>query len=281
METMKGFDIKRFMLTVKWDMMTNWKQSLRSVLGMTFGLLIMFGATMLPNRNTMSQNLFDHIIDQLAGMSVFCFFLFIIVGASLLFVNMRTKQQRTAFLMLPASAAEKFVARWLWATVGFIVMFVIALALADALRMVFCALVGPRLFGSVTAAFFRTAYDFFTIGVGTAFNLIDNETGYPWTFMAIATTSVMLMHAFYLLGGTFYRKNAWLMTTCTAFVILFLLTAIDPFSSGAACCTAKEDVVAAMRVGACVNGALTVVCYWLAFRLSRRMQVINNKWTNV
>ena len=50
---------------------------------------------------------------------------------------MKSKTSRTVVLMTPATMFEKFFARWLVATCGFILVFLIAFKLADLTRVVF------------------------------------------------------------------------------------------------------------------------------------------------
>lgn len=58
---------------------------------------------------------------------------------------MKSKTSRTVVLMTPATMFEKFFARWLVATCGFILVFLIAFKLADLTRVVFYLLAYPEL----------------------------------------------------------------------------------------------------------------------------------------
>lgn len=58
------------------------------------------------------------------------------VGGSMVFRNMRTKQQRIAYMMLPASNMEKYVTRVVMVVLGGLLMSVVSFVLADQLQMV-------------------------------------------------------------------------------------------------------------------------------------------------
>ena len=59
-----------------------------------------------------------------------------LVFISELFANFSTKQKRVHQLMLPATKGEKFAARFLLCCVGFPIVFVIAIVLADVARWI-------------------------------------------------------------------------------------------------------------------------------------------------
>ncbi|MDE5947531.1 MAG: hypothetical protein K2G86_01885, partial [Prevotella sp.] len=129
----KGFDLKRFGLMVRWDLMTNWKSSVRIVLSMALGLLLMYELNMMNTHNAAIPAQWQRrLLDMVAETNI-AFVFFMLAGAALIFVCMKTRQQRIAFIMLPASPAEKFLSRLLYATVGFFVMFFAASVIADVL----------------------------------------------------------------------------------------------------------------------------------------------------
>ena len=57
--------------------------------------------------------------------------------ASYIMETMNTQQKRISFLMLPATSLEKFVVRGLYVTIGFFVLMMVALLLAEATRFLF------------------------------------------------------------------------------------------------------------------------------------------------
>lgn len=274
--------MKRFALTLKWDVISNWKDTLKIMLTLAFGLLLMFATSLLTRRGVaLTGELIEQTVKQLAAFSWFIFAMSMLVGASRIFFNMKTKQQRTAFLMLPASNAEKFVARWLWATVGQAALFFISLAVADLLQMFFRMLIGVGVFGSVTLEMLRIIGEIMSGGVHEVYEAVDCELGTAVTISVFVTTLSLFTHAWYVLGGTFFRRNHWLLATCAGFIVMFLISAVCPESVLITLMTVKEDVLLKLNVGSGVLFVLTVAAYWRSYLLFKRMQVINNKWTNV
>lgn len=278
---MKKFDISRFLLTVKWDLISNWKDSLKIMLTMTFAQLIMFAMMLLSRRKVeITEWLVDNTMRQMGTFSLFIFGVFMIVGASRIFSNMKTKQQRTAFLMLPASNAEKFVMRWLWATVGQVVLYVVALLAADLLQALFGMLIGVGVFGSVTAEVVRLIGEIFNGGILEFYNAMQSETGIAITLSIFAGILMIFIHTFYVFGGTFFRRNPWLLTTCAGFILLFLVIIVDPskelINNGP-----EDKLLLLFNVWSGILAVLTVAGYWFSYLLFKRMQVINNKWANV
>ncbi len=278
----KGFDLKRFGLMVRWDLMTNWKSSVRIVLSMALGLLLMY------ELSTHAYDTIYSIPDQwqkrlleLVAFTNTALVFFMLAGAGLIFVCMKTRQQRIAFIMLPASPAEKFLARLLYATVGFFVMFFAASVIADVLRLVICLIVGPRMFSSVVLTGMGELYDGIT-GLLTGrddrmFYARDITEGL-WN-MATFASMALFVHALYILGGSLFRRHALLSTTFSLIAIGLILgwLNVSPYSVN----VMIGDVIKPTRIFPFFFGALTVLCYWCAYRIYRRMQVINNKWINL
>ena len=285
----KGFDLKRFGLMVRWDLMTNWKSSVRIVLSMALGLLLMYELNMVNRIDRswadVSQDVWYIWFEEMVWQTTIAFMFFMLAGASLIFVCMKTRQQRTAFIMLPVSPAEKFLARLLYATVGFFVMFFAASVIADLLRLVISFIIGPRMFGSVVLTGICDFYDGVT---GLLINWDErradfwfntrNMTEGLWE-MATLVFFALFVHALYILGGLLFRRHAFLSTTFSLIVFGLILGWININPNSVR--VMIGDIVHPNRIYPFFFGALTVLCYWGAYRIYRRMQVINNKWTNL
>ncbi len=81
-----------------------------------------------------SQMAFTAYCSNILGTFVFIIGIFSIVYAANIMENMITKEKRIAFLMLPATMIEKFVARFLIVTVGLAVAIYVAASLAEITR---------------------------------------------------------------------------------------------------------------------------------------------------
>lgn len=290
---MKNLDIKRLWLTAKWDVTANWKYSAKITAGMSLGLTLIYTLHLLNMLNVTPST--DYIFHQYRSMMIetnMSFIIFMIVGASLIFVNMKTKQQRIAFCMLPASNAEKYLVRWLWATVGFALMFVCASVTADVLRMVIWWMAGYGYTGSVVATGVESASEFinnlnFELGGTYTDDPTHPERGHvAYAILTYVISLGVLAHSFYIFGGALFRRNAWLLTTVTAIVVLIVMTYTGNFPFvgldvlGDELYSSRQKITAAY-VTAGIFAVLSIVLYAISWRLFRRMQVINNKAINV
>lgn len=279
---MKTFDMQRFLLTMKWDVISNWKESLKIMLTMTFAMGIMFAITLF-GKTTVEANdwVVDTVMQQQGLFGLFGFIVFMVVGASRIFNNMRTKQQRTAFLMLPASNAEKFVARWLWATVGQLVLFVVALLLADLLQVLFSVILGKGVFGSAAAATFKMVGNIFTGGSRGLHALGEKDMSAALTLSIFMCMTAVFNHASYVLGGVFFRRNPWLLTTCAGFVLTVIISIFIPNTYWIEGWMGDDSAYLSLNIWSGILAVLTVAAYFAGYWIFKRMQVINNKWTNV
>lgn len=76
---------------------------------------------------------------NILGAFIFICLLGSLIYASGILDNMRNKEMRISFLMLPATMLEKYVARFLMATLGFIIAAIVGM-LWQRLLVIFCFL---------------------------------------------------------------------------------------------------------------------------------------------
>lgn len=213
------------------------------------------------------------------------YWLVMMVGVSMVFRNMRTKQQRIAYMMLPASNMEKYVTRVVMVALGGLLMSVVSFVLADQLQMVFIKLIfGDTHIGSYVMASASMLSDIASKGVGALKSMgIDIETSFPNSslYTSFAATGMqsgnflgvwfVLQYLFdmsaFLLMGSLFRRHSWLF----ACLIYSLVTALIHL------------IVPAVNIWIPVTLMLVciVVFVWLSFRVFTRMQVINNKLLNI
>lgn len=275
-EEMRTFDIKRFWLTAVWDITANRRMWLKLTAGLAVGLFLGFEMNQsgLRGHDCSEAVILLHTQRMAAFAQVVLFFL-LSIGGTFIFSNIRSRQQRMAFFMLPASAAEKFMVRYVAVTVGLAVAFVVALAVADLLRWLLDQLLGPADMRSVFCAFFAKSSSGVQAVIAGSL-----RSGFADSRLVVACLMAFLvwLHSLYLLGGVFFRRNPWLFTTISMIICLYLLAAgrvgrLLPALNG------HYDVWFAVVTA--IFALLTVADYRLAFRLFRRMQVVNNKWVNV
>lgn len=290
------FDKTRFVKLLKWEMMTERKDYMRFAIGIALTLTFLFCANIISRYfddvNGYTEDLIIKfkkdtvmILSNLAW-TVYLFAIFL--GASFVFKNVATKQQRIAFFSLPASNLEKFLVRLFHVMIGYPLCFLVALAFADIMQLFlsFILLKGPDysvVVKSVTALFTPIYSDLngeiikgcllfpngFTL-VGIMESLI-----YP-TFFAFN-------YAFWIFCGTLFRRNAWLLTLASQVVIGFVVIMIKRVfcfpSVGNSLNESSALALAYLFIA--IAWVVIALMYCGSYRLFSRMQVINNKWLNV
>lgn len=271
---MKHFDLSRFWLTLKADNVLQWKASLRLTLGMAFALTTIYIVNSLSVLDNLGEYDIRNYNEACCGLTLFCFIFFMGIGGCFMASNMKTKQQRIAFLSLPSSNLEKFLSRFLWCTVGFFLFFCLAMVIADLLRAVFCLSIHGNACGSVMAYYFKM------LGMAS-FNNPNGNFDMEIVYAVIMVTSVALYsHSVYLLGGVFFRKFNWILTTVVCYAVSPLLALfnyyvdIDPVVKSDGLTTTAYIVTSVCLL-------LTVFNYWASYRLFCRSQVICNKIVNI
>jgi hypothetical protein len=88
------------------------------------------------------------------------------------------------------------------------------------------------------------------------------------------------MHSIYILGGTFFRRNAWLFTTISLILAVIILSWIGTECGGFDLNLQSTDSSMKLNIASVIFLILIVFNYIASYKLFTRMQVINNKWIN-
>ena len=96
----------------------------------------------------------------------------------------------------------------------------------------------------------------------------------------------MSIHAFYMLCGSLFRRNAWLLAICSHFLLTFLgalvLYKIADWGLLELVTIESEAALKALIYLAIILGTIfTATLYWLSYKIFTRMQVVQNKWLNL
>ena len=208
------------------------------------------------------------------GVIFFCFSM--LFGASFLFAGMKDTRKRSAFLLWPVSNLEKYIISLLLSILWLAVITIGAYLLADTLRVFIDWVTGrvviwglPKIIDGV---FGPAAFEYWQIA---------------WMLFAW----VFYIHSLYILGGTLFRRQQFLLTSATIAVVgillVMILNQINPqidFITGS--WDEKTETYTqifhpffyVLNTTLCL---LIVFHYWASYKLFTRMQVINNKWLNV
>lgn len=265
---MKNFNTKRMWQVLKYDLLINRKQNLTILATMALVLFIIFffmfinHAWYYPDGRVGEIGEGNAVMVLLLGMATTVFY------GSWFFRHMDTKQHRISYLMLPASPAEKMVARLLITVVVMPLAIMVAIVTADMLRWFIHIILGVGLSGSVT------------------FPTLKFISYAPWQATVFMVLLTLWAQSLYILGGALFTRRQWLLTGTSLILIAMagsrsLVRTLDyMFDQGLnKGFTIDGDML--FWVSTCAFIAFSLLNYWLSYLIFRRTQVINNKWLNL
>ena len=216
------------------------------------------------------EDAYPILIKGIAVFDVIFFGIGMLFCASSLFYHLKKKPWCSAYLMWPASNLEKYLVSLVLNVVMAAIGTIICIIIADALRVLVDALSGRIVVWAIPMIF-----DLKT------FNLN------PLIACGPFLSEILLIHAAYILGGTLFRKQQFVLTTIAIVIIGYIMvfTWHSPVIDNANLFDLDEkgmSVPNAWFYVVSIGGyLLTALCYWLSYKIFCRMQVINNKWLNV
>ena len=286
----KTFDLHRFGMVLRWDLLTNWKSYFYSNAGLAIGI-IMLSISMLysfPHSYFIVERDLNYYYEcRMTGFLAAIFILFIFISACNIFSNMKTKLQRESFMMLPANNLEKYAARFLMMSIGSIIMMLIATLIADFVQFVLSFFMTPGYHASIIGSSLSQIYKAATDAGNNPISILAGQCKIDaallgWSFL-------IMIYSFTLLGGTFFRKQPIILTAVSGIIIFMIIGycgskleewgAFDFFkhlnydNPGTSLCMAIFWSVIFL--------ALAASSLWASYKIFTRMQVICNKWINI
>ena len=287
----KTFDLHRFGMVLRWDLLTNWKSYFYSNAGLAIGI-IMLSISMLysfPHSYFIVERDLNYYYEcRMTGFLAAIFILFIFISACNIFSNMKTKLQRESFMMLPANNLEKYAARFLMMSIGSIIMMLIATLIADFVQFVLSFFMTPGYHASIIGSSLRQIYE---AAIDTTCNNPISILAWQYKIEAaiLGWSFLTMIYSFCLLGGTFFRKQPIILTAVSGIIIFMIIGycgseleewgAFDFFkhlnydNPGTSLCMAIFWSVIFL--------ALAASSLWASYKIFTRMQVICNKWINI
>ena len=286
----KTFDLHRFGMVLRWDLLTNWKGYFYRTAGLAIGIILL-SISMLysfPHSYFSIESDLDHYYEfRMTGFLAAIFILLFFVSASNIFGNMKTKLQRESFLMLPANNLEKYAARFLMMSIGSIIMMLIATLIADFVQFVLSFFMTPGYHASIIGSSLSQIYKAATDAGNNPISILAWQ--YKIDAAILGWSFLTMIYSFCLLGGTFFRKQPIILTAVSGIIIFMIIGycgseleewgAFDFFkhlnydNPGTSLCMAIFWSVIFLALAA---GSL-----WASYKLFTRMQVICNKWINI
>lgn len=272
-----NFQFSRLLMVMRWDMFTNLKSYLNMMLGMTFALLPFF--IMQLYQLSKQYQLFPDTIDlSYWGMSQYVLMIFSIamyMMATQIFMVMKTTGQREQFLMLPASNLEKYISRFLFSTLGAAVAMITAIVVSDLVQLIFSFVLLPGHHQSVCLSIMALLWKIWT----TFIESIDSA-GALMLSLLIMTCGV-LVHSFFILCGTLFRKHTIVVSGILFIVMIYLVIyVIESVPGTITTCLMHGDNswIFCLLIAELLLAGFQ---YWLSYKVFTRMQVICNKWINL
>ena len=285
----KTFDLHRFGMVLRWDLLTNWKSYFYSIAGLAIGI-IMLSISMLysfPHSHFIVEgDLGNYYEGNMTGFLAAIVILFFFISPCNIFSNMKTKLQRENFMMLPANNLEKYAARFLMMSVGSILMMLIATLIADFVQFVLSFFMTPGYHASIIGSSLSLIYKAAT---NTGDNPICILAGQYKIDAAILGWSFLTMiYSFCVLGGTFFRKQPIILTAasgiCIFMIIVYCGSRLEKwgvFGVHHYDNYYNQGITLSAILWSVVFLALAAFCLWASYKLFTRMQVICNKWINI
>lgn len=286
----KTFDLHRFGMVLRWDLLTNWKSYFYSIAGLAIGI-IMLSISMLysfPHSYFIVERDLNYYYEcRMTGLLAAIFILFIFISACNIFSNMKTKLQRESFMMLPANNLEKYAARFLMMSIGSIIMMLIATLIADFVQFVLSFFMTPGYHASIIGSSLSQIYKAATDAGNNPISILAWQ--YKIDAAILGWSFLTMIYSFCLLGGTFFRKQPIILTAVSGIIIFMIIGycgseleewgAFDFFkhlnydNPGTSLCMAIFWSVIFL--------ALAASSLWASYKIFTRMQVICNKWINM
>ena len=199
------FDIKRFGLVFRKDLVENGKRYMLSLLTM-LGLMALVLTLYTSEYYSLESNAADYLSlnNELLLFLLFMFFGFGIWFASTFSAPMNHKLKRLSFLVSPSSNLEKYLVRWMITTIGFVLAFFATMWIADILRVVICSAIYPDV-------------DIRFIDITKLVSLKDDtyspgEYMFPKGVFSILISLYFLLQSLFILGSTCWEKASFIKT---------------------------------------------------------------------
>lgn len=286
-ENINSFSFRRVGLLIKRDVVENWKASLLS-LGLAVAGFLFLMYISVPD-STREWMLYDtgirfHYLGELLPpcISMLTFLAMILICNAM--GHMTTKGERTDFLILPARNIEKFIARYLYVFLLFVAIVSVAFVVADALHLLLFPLLGYGEYREVCDWLLPTLFDAGAWDSVFDADVIDRFSGHEKDWVAILFVCMMhvIASSMFALGGNYWRKHAFLKTVGVMMLLVvggswiaYLLLRDMPASLHREIFWVHYNSL--IVCSSALLGVLSVLCWYGAYRLFCRSQVVEPK----
>ena len=281
---MKNFDTKRFGHVLKLDFAEGRKAILWGALAMLLLYLFFFwfahnivqhnGTFTDLDAATATELRIRSICEGVGAFGAIAMYIFFLITASTLYRTEQKKQQRIAWLMLPASNQEKFLSRWVYLLVFSLVGGLLTFFVADLIHMAYLWMTDYPVASATD--------NFFGLFPHTRRFPSGEYTGDNPLSVTMQYTFFISLHSFFLLGGVFFKKFHF-VATAVVFVVTLVGIATTANMFGYRDTPVTTDFAIALNniIRISIHVCLTALFTWLAYRLFCRWQVVTRKFVNL
>ena len=265
---MKNFNMTRFGRVLKLDFAEGRKAMMWGAVCMLLLYLFFFWFAWnigMHSYNEIVDFYVQHICEAVAGFSMMAMYIYFLITASTLYRGEQKKQQRIAWLMLPATNLEKFLSRWIYMLVFMLVGGVLTIFLADCIHMIWLQIAGHPVHSMAKVL---------------VQNLPHANKYNPLIEIVNIYLAFVVIHSIFLLGGVFFKKFHFIATSLL-FAIGFSLFFATLNSLGYRDTPTQSDPTLSYIIWMCIHIGIIAVCTWLAYRLFCRWQVVTHKFANI
>ena len=290
---MNTFSFNRFGKTLRWVLSVNQRRILYAIAGSVVGVF-MAEMILLRMGDIYSPLTMLHYYGQI-GAALFALVSLILVSTIVSGVN--EKRKREAFLMLPASNLEKFLALMTYTSVVCVLGVFLAFVLGDSLRMAWFWISGP--YTEIETSVMGNPTEYYYWWSSAIPEMVDNLTPHileadscNWFYLVMNIVVIAAIavwtHSLLIIGGTLLRKYSFVASMLVFILFVWLLSwTIHHFGLYLFWSDVWKDghhyvseVGILAYVLAILLPVLAVFNYWASFRIFKGFQLITNKWTN-
>ena len=229
------------------------------------------------------------------GAALFALVSLILVSTIVSGVN--EKRKREAFLMLPASNLEKFLALMTYTSVVCVLGVFLAFVLGDSLRMAWFWISGP--YTEAKVSYIGDPVETYYWWSSAIPEMVDNLTPHileadscNWFYLVMNIVVIAAIavwtHSLLIIGGTLLRKYSFVASMLVFILFIWLLSwTIHHFGLYLFWSDVWKDghhyvseVGVLAYILAVLLPLLSVFNYWASFHIFKNFQLITNKWTN-
>lgn len=269
---MKKFDFARFANFLKWHVATHKSEIIRMTGYVT---IVMFLIIRMAHMGSyFSGYQMDMEIPFHLGFFFFIMGFCMCVASAAILKDLNHKGGFIGFSMSPASQLEKYLTLLIYCTVIPFLSVLFSYLIAEILNVILFMIEG----NTVERIYFGMIFTEMFPGV---FTLEDNSG------MIFAMFSISI----YVLGGSIFRKMPFISTSAAIFALFvflvpfiskMLVSVFSGFDSVEEFMKVNENFVQHMGIMAdIIMVVLSLLNFYISYRIYKRMQVINNKWLNL